>query len=33
MFEEIFVEEIKKEEINTGIINIFFEPVETIELT
>ena len=33
IFEEIFIEEIKKEEINTGIINIFFEPVETIELT
>ena len=33
IFEEIFIEEIKKEEINTGIINVFFEPVETIELT
>jgi hypothetical protein len=33
VFEEIFIEEIKKEEINTGIINLFFEPVETIELT
>ena len=29
VFEEIFIEEIKKEEINTGIISLFFEPVET----
>lgn len=29
-FEEIFFEEIKKEEINTGIISLFFEPIETI---
>ncbi len=33
VFKEIFIEEIKKEEINTGIISLFFEPVETIELT
>ena len=33
MFEEVFFEEIKKEEINTGIISLFFEPIETIELT
>jgi len=33
LFEEIYFEEIATEEINTGIINVFFEPVETIELT
>ncbi len=33
LFEELYFEEIATEEINTGIINVFFEPVETIELT
>jgi len=33
MFEEIFFEEIKEEEINTGVISLFFEPIETIELS
>ena len=32
LFEEIFFEEIAVEEINTGIVNIFFEPVETMEV-
>jgi len=33
MFEEIYIEPIAREEINTGVVDIFFEPVETIELT
>ena len=33
LFEELYFEEIATEEINTGVVNIFFEPVETIELT
>jgi len=32
LFEELYFEEIAVEEINTGIVNIFFEPVETIEV-
>jgi hypothetical protein len=32
LFEEIFFEETAVEEINTGIVNIFFEPVETMEV-
>jgi|9_EtaG_2_1085328.scaffolds.fasta_scaffold04731_6 hypothetical protein len=33
VFEEIYIEPIAREEINTGIVDIFFETVETIELT
>jgi len=32
LFEELYFEEIAVEEINTGIVNIFFEPVETMEV-
>ena len=33
LFQEIKIEELAKEEINTGIVNIFFEPLETMEIT
>tara|TARA_R110001632_G_scaffold1554_1_gene6874 strand:- start:1105 stop:2739 length:1635 start_codon:yes stop_codon:yes gene_type:complete len=32
LFEELYFEEIAVEEINTGIVNIFFEPVEIMEV-
>ena len=31
-FEEVYFKEIKKEEINAGVVNVFFEPVQTMEL-